>query len=116
MPTTGIYAQSAGSIREDVLTFYFGGTAPWIVSRETTAEPYPKLKLTLWNPENEDPDDLKQYEVTSSQIKDAFSEANRRGYHLCCRNDIQNEQLGYGCAQDLDIILQTAAYGRLVFG
>lgn len=35
---------------------------------------------------------------------------------LCCGDALSREELGYGCAQDVDIVLQFALLGELVYG
>lgn len=114
MAATGIFTQPAESILTDVEEFYFGGVVPWFHGAKRN-EDGSRVLVTLSDPEGDDLDETKEYELSASRIKDAFVTANTQGYHLCCAEDIFTEQLGYGCAQDLDIILQTACYGELVF-
>lgn len=115
MTSTGIFTQSAASILQDVDEFYFGGTLPWYHGSKLT-EDGSRVRVTMDDPESDDESRTKDYELSAAQIKEAFREAKQKGYNLCCAADIESEQLGFGCAQDLDIILQTACYGELVFG
>lgn len=114
--STGIFTQPATSVLEDVDEFYFG-YLPWYHGTELTKD-NARVRVTLTDPEEDEGDDetTKVYELTATQIKEAFTTAGSKSYHLCCAEEIRDEQLGLGCAQDLDIILQTACYGELVFG
>lgn len=114
MTRTGIFTQSAESVLQDVDEFYFGGALPWFHGTELIPADS-KIRVHLDDPE-QDEGISKAYDLTATQIKNAFQAAKLNGYRLCCVDDIQNERLGYGCVQDLDIILQTACYGRLIFG
>lgn len=111
--STGIFTQPAASILEDVEDFYFG-SLPWM-GRRKIADDGKTIVVRMHDPE-EDEGVTKVYPLTADQIREAFKTAKDKGYHLCCAEDITTEQLGYGCAQDLDIIVQTACYGELVFG
>ncbi|MFF1880252.1 hypothetical protein ACFVVC_02120 [Pseudarthrobacter sp. NPDC058196] len=115
MTNTGIFTQSADSVLQDVDEFYFGGALPWYHGSKLT-EDGSRVLVTLDDPEADDESQTKDYELSASQIKEAFRKAKGKGYNLCCTADIESEQLGFGCVQDLDIILQTACYGELVFG
>ena len=115
MCNTGITTQSDDSILEDIEEFYFAGSAPWIRNAQRAIDELPRTLLTMWDPNAEEDTTLKSYTVTADEIRAAFVTAQERGYHLCCAADIQSERLGYGCADDLNLILQTAAYGELVF-
>lgn len=115
MSTHGILTQSAASILEDVDDFYFGGVLPWYHSAELTTDGA-RVIVRLGDPEADDEGQTKTYELSAAQIKKAFTAALEKKYSLCCAGEIATEQLGLGCAQDLDIILQTACYGELVFG
>lgn len=116
MTNPGIDTQSAASILEDVDDFYFGGCLPWFHGTRISGTGA-KVIVTLTDPDEDDGDDetAKDYELSARHIRNAFAKAEKQGYHLCCLDEIVNEQLGCGCAQDLDIILQTACYGELVF-
>lgn len=115
MADTGIITQSSASVLHDVDEFYFGGSVPWYHGTELV-EDGSRVRVTMSDPESDDESETKEYVLSAVQIKDAYLEAKRRGYRLCCAADIESEQLGYGCAQDLDVVLQTACYGELVFG
>lgn len=114
--TTGIFTQPAASVLEDVDEFYFGGVSPWFHGTRLSDDGR-FVVVTLTDPDEDDGanETTKEYTLSAGRVKDAFLEAKRLGYHLCCENEIADEQLGYGCAQDLGIVLQTACYGRLVF-
>lgn len=115
MSATGIFTQSAASVLRDVDEFYVGGVLPWFHGTELTDDGS-RVRVELADPESDDESRTKAYELSAAQIKEAFRTTKARGYHLCCVDDIQSEQLGDGCVQDLDIVLQTACYGELVFG
>jgi hypothetical protein len=115
MTSTGIFTQSAASVLQDVEEFYFGGALPWYHGSKLT-EDGSHVIVTMEDPEADDESETKDYELSAAQIKEAFREAKQKGYNLCCAADIESEQLGFGCVQDLDIILQTACYRELVFG
>ena len=115
MANTGIFTQSAASILQDVDEFYFGGALSWYHGTELTKDGS-RVRVTLNDPESDDESQTKDYELSATRIKEAYHEAKQKGYHLCCAAAIESEQLGFGCVQDLDIILQMACYGELVFG
>lgn len=114
MPT-GIFTQSAASILEDVDEFYFGGILDWHHGTELTSDGT-AVVVTLSDPDADDFEVTVDYPLSAEKIKQAFTTAKQKRYNLCCRSDIEDEQLGYGCAMDLDVILQTACYGQIVFG
>lgn len=109
---SGIFTQSAPSILDDVVEFYFGGTIPWIIRRHRDGS---RIDITMWNPDGDEIGDPKVYSLTGGDIKKAYFSAKSSGAYLCCARDIENEGLGYGCAQDLDVVLQTATYGKVIF-
>jgi len=113
---TGILTQPAASVLEDVDEFFFG-YLPWYHGSVYNAD-RSRLIVTMTDPDEDEGDNetTKTYELSAQQIKDAFATAKQKRYHLCCEADIADEQLGLGCAQDLDIILQVACYDELVFG
>lgn len=113
--TTGIFTQTAASVLEDVEEFYFG-YLPWYHGSKYN-EAGDRLIVTMTDPDEDggDNETTKTYELSAQNIKDAFTAAKQKGYGLCCKTDIEDEQLGLGCAQDLDIILQMACYKELTF-
>lgn len=116
MAATGIFTQPAASVLADVEEFYTGGVLPWFHGVRFNDDRTGVL-VTLSDPDGENLDaETRTYELSASQIKDAFVTAKTQGYHLCCAEDIFAEQLGLGCIQDLDMILQTACYGEPIFG
>lgn len=114
MANTGLSTQSDDSVLLDLEEFYFGSLSWYHGSERDTHDPS-RTNVTLDDPD-EDEGVTKVYPLTADQIREAFKTAKDKGYHLCYAEDITTEQLGYGCAQDLDIIVQTACYGELVFG
>ena len=111
----GIFGQSAASVLEDVDEFFFGGCTPWIEAISLDA-PRSRLRVTIWDPDAEEGTSTRVVELSANQIKEAYQEAKRREYRLCCARTIESDELGAGCAQDLDIVIQTACFGRLVYG
>lgn len=113
--TTGIFTQTAASVLEDVEEFYFG-YMPWYHGSKYN-EAGDRLIVTMTDPDEDDGDNetTKEYTLSAAQFKDAFTAAKAGKFHLCCEQDIAEEQLGLGCAQDLDIILQTACYKDVIF-
>lgn len=114
MSITGLSAQSDESVLVDVEEFYFGGI-PWHHGSKRDTNDLNITNVILDDPD-EDEGVGKIYPLTAGKIREAFKIASEKGYHLCCAEAITSDQLGYGCAQDLDIILQTACYGEIVFG
>lgn len=116
--TTGILRQSAEEILSDVETFYLGPGSPWIDGIQRSPSDPRLLEITMWDPDDvtEGEGDRVTYRVSAGRLKDAFLAAKKNGLALCCERDIADEQLGLGCAADLDIIIQMACYGRLVWG
>lgn len=114
--STGLFTQPSESILEDVEEFYFG-YLPWFHG-STYNDDRTRVLVTMTDPDQDEGENetTKVYELSAQNIKDAFTAATQKGYGLCCKADITQEQLGYGCAQDLDIILQMACYKELVFG
>lgn len=110
--STGIHTQTADELLTQVDEFYFGYLS-WYFGTERKGD---RLEITLSDPDADDESTTKEYLVSANQLKEAFAKAKERGYHLCCERDIVEEGIGLGCAQDLDIIVQTACYGELVFG
>lgn len=113
--TTGIFTQTAASVLEDLDEFYFG-YCPWFHGTKLV-EDGTRIQVTMTDPDEDEGDNetTKTYELSAQNIKDAFAAAKQKGYGLCCKTDIEDEQLGLGCAQDLDIILQMACYKELTF-
>lgn len=114
--TTATLTQDDHSLLQDIEEFYFGDL-PWFHGASLVQTEPPLLKVTLTDPESDDDsnEETKTYELSAAQVHGAFTKAQEYGYDLCCAEEIVSEQLGYGCAQDLDVILQTACYGELVF-
>lgn len=112
----GIFTQAA-SVLEDVEEFHFG-YLPWLHQISRDDADTSKLLVTMTDPDEDEGDNetTKVYELSAAQIKQAFTTAKEKGCNLCCKSDIEAEQLGYGCAEDLDLILQTACFGEAVFG
>lgn len=110
--SNGIHTQTADELLTEVDEFYFGYSS-WYFGTEHKGD---RLKITLSDPDADDESTTKDYLVSATQLKNAFTEAKKRGYYLCCERDIVEEGIGFGCAQDLGIIVQTACYGELVFG
>lgn len=54
-----------------------------------------------------------EYTLTPAMIHAAFDSHFRK---LCCGAEMRAEGYGGGCANDADIVLQVAAYGKVVFG
>lgn len=59
--------------------------------------------------------------LTAKQFVAAFQKAadeQRAGKHhgLCCLETMETDELGLGCAQDHDAVLQYALLGELVYG
>lgn len=111
--SNGIFAQPAESILEDIQDFYFG-SIPWI-GRRTLSEDKTSIEARMWDPEG-DEGDFTTYTLTAEQVTQTFTQLLTANKNLCCKVDIITEQLGYGCAADLDFILQQACYGEQVFG
>lgn len=111
---TGIFTQSAESVLEDV-EFIFG-YLPWYHGSVYTAD-RTSLVVTMTDPNEDEGDNesTKNYELSGAKFKDAYATAKMKGYRLCCAGEIDQEQLGLGCAHDLDVILQTACYGEVTF-
>lgn len=110
--STGIHTQTADELLTDVEEFYFGYNT-WFFGAERDGD---HLVITVSDPDADDESTTKEYRVNATGLHNAFTEAKKRGYYLCCKEDITQEGLGFGCAQDLEIIVQTACYGELVFG
>ena len=102
---SGITRQSASSILTETEEFYTGGLE-WYHGAVMVEN---EVQVTLSDPDANDFD-------SAQNIRDAYRKAKDKGYALCCKNDIESEGFGYGCAQDFDIVIQTACYGELVFG
>lgn len=55
--------------------------------------------------------------IPDQEFLDALVEAHNRFPHaFCCWEDMTTDELGLGCSDDLDIALQFAVYGDIVFG
>lgn len=108
----GLFTQPAASVLEDLDEFYFGGMLDWYHGT-SLSDDATTIRVTLEDPDDEDR--TKTYELRAAAIRDAYIEARKAGYDLCCSRDIDEEGLGHGCVQDLAITLQTACYGTLVF-
>jgi hypothetical protein len=114
----GIMTQSAQSILEEVDEFYFGGVIPWYHGTELVSEDGSlRLNVSLTDPE----DDTNAVVVTygpfsAARMRGSFLALVEQGQPLCCVQDILEEGIGYGCAQDLDLILQHVCYGEIIFG
>lgn len=106
---SGITRQSASSILTETEEFYTGGLE-W---HHGAAVVENEVQVTLSDPDADDFDEVVEYHLSAQNIRDAYRKA--KGYALCCKNDIESEGFGYGCAQDFDIVIQTACYGELVF-
>lgn len=113
MSATGLFTQTAASVLEDLDEFYFG-YCPWFHGTKLV-EDGTRIQVTMTDLDEDEGDNeiVKVYELSAQNIKDAFTEAKQGRFHLCCASEIENEQLGYGCAQDLNIIVQTACYGKV---
>lgn len=101
--------QTDDQILKDVDEFYFGGYIPWLhsITREDDA-----LIISMDNPST---DEATEYRVTAPMLRAATDNAYDVAY-MCCKSDIRDDGLGYGCAQDLDAIIQIACFGELVYG
>lgn len=108
---SGITRQSASSILTETEEFYTGGLEWYHGAAVVDSE----VQVTLSDPDADDFDEVIEYHLSAQNIRDAYRKAKDKGYALCCKNDIESEGFGYGCAQDFDIVIQTACYGELVF-
>lgn len=111
--TEGIFRQPARSVLTDLDEFYFG-YLPWLHSRQLNDD-RSRITVVMSNPAEDDLTDTITCELSAADVKNAVTTAMQSGSYLCCLSDIVSDQLGAGCAQDLDIILQTACYGRIAF-
>lgn len=113
---SGIFTQRAASILAEVDEFYMGGFAPWYHGTELNADGR-TIAVYMDDPQSDERDpEQGTYNLTATQIKKAYTKALHEGYALCCHRGIATDGIGSGCAQDLDITLQIACYGDLVFG
>lgn len=112
--TTGIAHQSDASLIEDLTSFYTGGNISWYGGALVTESDPASITVRMWDPDQEE-GVFKDYIITAQQIRDAFDTVREQGY-LCCEHPIAEDQFGYACANDFDVIVQQACYGEVVFG
>lgn len=112
--SAGIRTQPAADLLEQVEEFYIG-YLPWHHGAKRKGS---DIVITMTDSELDEDDNeiIKEYTLSAQQLRDAFETARKKGYYLCCKEDVIKEGIGFGCAQDFDIIIQTACYGELVFG
>jgi hypothetical protein len=108
----------------DMMDNVWRDQSPWVgsIERKTTA----KWRITYSAPENDEGDFAAVTLLTAQQLVDAFQKARDNSsqvlgegkghYGLCCLDVMEREELGLGCAQDHDTVLQYAILGELVFG
>lgn len=112
--SAGIRTQPAADLLEQVEEFYIG-YLPWHhgAKRKNSG-----IVITMTDSELDEDDNeiIKEYTLSAQQLRNAFEAALKKGYYLCCKEEVVEEGIGFGCAQDFDIIIQTACYGELVFG
>ncbi|MDN5661417.1 MAG: hypothetical protein L0G72_11685 [Brevibacterium aurantiacum] len=108
--STAIASQADADLIRAIDTMPVWSGAPWIEDVTTSADGQ-SLIVTVWD----DDEQPAQMGLSADQLREAITTAEQRGYRLCCAEAMQDEGIEYGCPDDLDTIIQTAAYGRIIF-
>lgn len=113
-------AKVRDTILSDINDFYFGDARPiylWeteLVNMGTLSSGKKGLAIKFYD----EPMDIMSYPRTSVQSRpdliSAYYKAHTRD-QLCCSETMLEQGVGFGCAHDIDNILQMAIFGEVVY-
>lgn len=116
-PSHPLLANVTETIVDDLVEFYTAGSIFYLRERKPVriGSDENNTKALLVKYIQEDAEQVRTRVFETSHLNAAFINAIDSGY-LCCANDMIRDGVGYGCAHDVDIILQFAIFEKVIYG